>query len=203
MVDDVIKGGLSANQTAQLYGVIATTVRKWVGRFLAQGRPALADRSSRSACSPRAIDRSKALTIIELRKKRMTQARLAEYLSLSKAIVIRVLARAGMARLSDLEPAEPVQRYEHELPGDLIHIDTTKLVRIERTGHRATGDRRDRSRGAGLLKFLRKRIAVETEERLEKRNATQAESRVDALLMERKRQSRRSNLPVLPNAGST
>jgi transposase InsO family protein len=48
-----------------------------------------------------------------------------------------------------LEPTEPVQRYEHERPGDLIHIDTKKLGRIEKTGHRATGDRRDRSRGAG------------------------------------------------------
>lgn len=79
----------------------------------------------------------------------MTQARIAEYLSLSKATVSRVLARAGLARLSDLEPAEPAQRYEHERPGDLIHIDTKKLGRIEKTGHRATGDRRIRSRGAG------------------------------------------------------
>lgn len=149
MVEDVIKAGLSVNQTAQLYGVSTATVRKWVGRFLAEGRPALADRSSRPACSPRAIDGSKALTVVELRKKRMTQARIAEYLSLSKATVSRVLTRAGLARLSDLEPAEPVQRYEHERPGDLIHIDTKKLGRIEKTGHRATGDRRDRSRGAG------------------------------------------------------
>jgi transposase InsO family protein len=43
----------------------------------------------------------------------------------------------------------PVLRHEHERPGDLIHIDTKKLGRIEKTGHRATGDRRDRSRGAG------------------------------------------------------
>lgn len=149
MVEDVIRGGLSASQAAQRYDVSAATVRKWEGRFLAGGRAELADRSSRPACSPRAIDGAKALTILELRKKRMTQARIAEYLSLSKATVSRVLTRAGLARLSDLEPAEPVQRYEHERPGDLIHIDTKKLGRIEKTGHRATGDRRDRSRGAG------------------------------------------------------
>jgi transposase InsO family protein len=149
MVEDVLKGGLPASQAAQLYGVSAATVRKWVGRFLAEGHAALTDRSSRPACSPRAIDGAKALTIVELRRKRMTQARIAEYLSLSKATVSRVLTRAGLARLSDLEPAEPVQRYEHERPGDLIHIDTKKLGRIEKTGHRATGDRRDRSRGAG------------------------------------------------------
>lgn len=149
MVEDVLQGGLPAAHAAQQYGVSDATVRKWVGRFLAEGSAALADRSSRPASSPRAIDGAKALTIVELRRKRMTQARIAEYLSVSKATVSRVLTRAGLARLSDLEPAEPVQRYEHERPGDLIHIDTKKLGRIERTGHRATGDRRDRSRGAG------------------------------------------------------
>jgi transposase InsO family protein len=149
MVQDVLKARLPACHVAQLYGVSAPTVRKWVGRFLAEGEAGLTDRSSRPDHSPRAIEESKALTIVELRKKRMTQARIAEYLSLSKATVSRVLTRAGLARLSDLEPAEPVQRYEHEKPGDLIHIDTKKLGRIEKTGHRATGDRRDRSRGAG------------------------------------------------------
>lgn len=149
MVNDVIHGKLAVGQVAAHCEVSETTVRKWVGRFLAEGRSGLMDRSSRPVLSPRAIDSSKALTIVELRKKRMTQARIAEYLSVSKATVSRVLARAGLARLSDLEPTEPVQRYEHERPGDLIHIDTKKLGRIEKTGHRVTGDRRDRVRGAG------------------------------------------------------
>jgi transposase InsO family protein len=149
MVHEVISDHLPAGQAAQRYGVSEATVRKWVGRFLSQGQPGLADRSSRPACSPRSIDPAKAMTIVELRKKRMTKARIAEYLSISKATVSRVLTRAGLARLSDLEPAEPVQRYEHERPGDLIHIDTKKLGRIEKTGHRATGNRQERSRGAG------------------------------------------------------
>jgi hypothetical protein len=61
----------------------------------------------------------------------------------------RVLTHAGLTRLSDLEPAKPVQSFEHAKPGDLIHIHTTKLGRIEGPGNRATGYRRDRSRGAG------------------------------------------------------
>ena len=45
---------------------------------------------------------------------------------------------------------EPVVRYEHEHPGDLLHLDTKKLGRIVGgPGHRATGDRRGRTRGAG------------------------------------------------------
>jgi hypothetical protein len=35
--------------------------------------------------------------------------------------------------LTDLEPCKPIVRYEHERPGDLIHIDTKKLVRIAGT----------------------------------------------------------------------
>jgi transposase InsO family protein len=149
MVHDVLRGRLPAEQVAPQYGVSSGTVRKWVGRFLSEGEAGLMDRSSRPASSPRAIPIAKAMAVVELRRKRLTQARIADYLQLSKATVSRILARAGLARLSDLEPAEVVQRYEHDAPGDLIHIDTKKLGRIEATGHRVTGDRRDRTRGAG------------------------------------------------------
>lgn len=149
MIEDALYSRLPTTQVAAHYGVSEATVRKWVSRFLSEGRDGLADRTSRPAASPRAIAPEKALTIVELRKKRMTQARIAQYLQVSKATVSRVLSRAGLSKLSDLEPAEPVQRYEHERPGDLIHIDTKKLGRIEATGHRATGNRRDRTRGAG------------------------------------------------------
>lgn len=61
----------------------------------------------------------------------------------------RVLARAGLSRLADLQPAEPVVRYEHDAPGDMLHIDTKRLGRIERPSHRVTGNRRDSVDGAG------------------------------------------------------
>jgi hypothetical protein len=51
--------------------------------------------------------------------------------------VSRVLTRAGLSRLSDLEPSAPVVRYEHAAPWDLIHIDTKKIGRIGKMGHRA------------------------------------------------------------------
>jgi transposase InsO family protein len=63
--------------------------------------------------------------------------------------VSRVLARAGLSHLRDLEPVEPVQRYEHAAPGDLLHIDIKKLARIAATGHRITGNPRDHTRGVG------------------------------------------------------
>lgn len=55
----------------------------------------------------------------------------------------------GLNRLANLEPATLVQRYEHEKPGDLLHLDIKKLGRFHRPGHRVTGDRRQDSPGAG------------------------------------------------------
>ncbi|ETH92558.1 transposase, IS481 family [Bordetella pertussis STO1-CHOC-0019] len=73
----------------------------------------------------------------------------AQALGVSASTVSRVLARAGLSHLADLEPAEPVVRYEHQAPGDLLHIDIKKLGRIQRPGHRVTGNRRDTVEGAG------------------------------------------------------
>src|SRR3546814_16810792 len=125
------------------------TVRRWVGRFLAAGPAGLADASARPSVSPRAIAPAKALAIVELRRKRLTQARIAQALGVSASTVSRVLARAGLSRLVDLQPAEPVVRYEHEAPGDLLHIDIKKLGRIVRPSHRVNGHRSDGVEGAG------------------------------------------------------
>jgi len=40
-------------------------------------------------------------------------------------------------------------RYEHEAPGDLLHMDMKKLGRIAAPGRRVTGDPRDHTRGVG------------------------------------------------------
>jgi transposase InsO family protein len=129
-------------------GVSSPTARKWLARYLAEGESGLRDRSSRPKRSPRSIRPEKAMAIVELRRRRLTQARIAESLGVSKSTVGRVLTRAGLSRLSDLEPKEPVVRYEHERPGDLLHIDTKKLGRIHRMGKRIAGSPH-RSIGAG------------------------------------------------------
>jgi transposase InsO family protein len=149
MVKSIVDRGLTPASAAAEAGVREPTGRKWLGRFLAEGEAGLGDRSSRPKLSPRAIAPGKALVIVELRRRRLTQARIAASLGLSKSTVGRVLARAGLSRLRDLEPSEPVVRYEHKHPGDLIHIDTKKLGRIERMGHRITGNPRDNTDGAG------------------------------------------------------
>jgi transposase InsO family protein len=149
LVKDITEQGLSPCRAALAHGVTAPTARKWLGRYLAQGTAGLADESSRPKVSPRAIAPAKALAIVELRRRRLTQSRIASALGVSNSTVSRILRRAGLSHLRDLEPAEPIVRYEHERPGDMIHIDTKRLGRIERPSHRVTGDRRDRVVGAG------------------------------------------------------
>jgi len=149
MVKQMTEGGLSAREAALAHGVTPATARKWLGRYLAGGPAALADASSRPERSPRAIDPAKALLIVELRRRRMLHKRIAHTVGVSASTVSRVLSRAGLSKLSDLEVAEPVVRYEREAPGDLLHIDTKKLGRIVRPSHRVTGNRRDSVDGAG------------------------------------------------------
>lgn len=149
LVRDMTCTGLSAAAAGAVHGVSAPTAYKWLGRYLALGEQGLVDRSSRPVCSPRTIAPGKALAIVELRKRRLTQARIASSVGVSASTVGRVLARANLSKLSDLTPSEPVRRYEHEAPGQLLHIDTKKLGRIQRPSHRVTGNRRDRVTGIG------------------------------------------------------
>lgn len=48
--------------------------------------------------------------------------------------------KVARGRLACLDPKPPVIRYQREHPGELIHIDTKKLGRIDGIGHRITGD---------------------------------------------------------------
>jgi transposase InsO family protein len=140
---------MSASQAAVKQAVSAVTARKWLGRYLADGAAGLLDKSSRPEKSPRAIEPHVALAIVELRRKLYLQARIASYMGVSRATVGRVLRRAGLSRLSDLRPQEPVQRYERDNPGELLHIDIKRLGRFDRIGHRITGDRSQRARHVG------------------------------------------------------
>lgn len=149
LVADMVERQMSPATAAAKYGVSPPTARKWLGRFLVQGEAGLRDASSRPRLSPRAIAPERALAIVELRRRRLTQPRIARSLGVSESTVSRVVGRAGLSKLAALEPSEPVVRYEHAAPGDLVHIDTKKLGRIVRTGHRITGNPRDSVAGAG------------------------------------------------------
>jgi transposase InsO family protein len=140
LVDRVLKGRARA-QVARELGVSMKTVNKWLGRFQAEGVAGLADRSSRPRRRPRATAAALEVAVIALRRQRLTMLTIAQQLGLSRATVARILVRAGLNRLSQLEPAAVIRRYERANPGELLHLDVKKLGRITRIGHRITGDR--------------------------------------------------------------
>ena len=79
----------------------------------------------------------------------MTCRRIARLTGRSCATVARVVGRHGLSRLRYLEPVSPVRRYEREYAGELLHVDTKRLAKIEGIGHRITGDRHSIKRGIG------------------------------------------------------
>ena len=85
-----------------------------------------------------------------LRRRRFTGKEIAAQTGVSPSTVSRILQRAGLSRVKDLEPEEPVRRYERARPGEMLHIDIKKLGRFAVPGHRATGTRQNcRNQGAG------------------------------------------------------
>jgi len=69
--------------------------------------------------------------------------------AMPRSTVAAVLKRRGLERLSRLTPKPAVVRYERQHPGELLHLDTKKLGRFRRVGHRITGDRTQGSPYAG------------------------------------------------------
>ena len=150
MAQCVLAGELTQAQAARQYGVSAKVVAKWTKRFKAEGPDGMMDRSSRPARLNNSTPRAVVDRIVELRRQRLTGKHIAHLAGVSSATVSRVLKRAGLSRLKDLEPVEPARRYEHANPGDMIHLDIKKLGRFERTGHRITNDRTGQSNSRGV-----------------------------------------------------
>ena len=147
LIERVAAKGLTP--AAQAAGVSLRTARKWLARFEQEGLAGLADRSSRPSRTRATVDASLAGSIEQLRRLRMPMRRIAELVGRSVSTVSRWLARLGLSSLKALDPVRPVVRYEHVAPGEMLHMDTKKLGRIVRPGHRITGDPRDSVAGAG------------------------------------------------------
>src|SRR6202795_4207196 len=150
LVRRVVVEGQSRTVVAAAFGVRVETVRKWVRGFREEGEAGLMDRSSRPHRLRNPTPELIAGRVAALRRQRYTGQQIAAELKISPATVSRVLRRLGLNKLSALDPAEPVRRYEREHPGELIHIDIKKLGRFDRVGHRFTGSpQQGKSRRAG------------------------------------------------------
>jgi transposase InsO family protein len=149
MVRCVLERGWTQERTADSFHVSVATVRKWARRYRAQGEAGLADRRSDPRRMPRRTPVELREEIERLRRRRFTAHRIARRLGLPLSTVSRILKQRGLGRLRLLEPPERVVRYQREHAGSLVHLDTKKLGKIGRIGHRITGDRRSRVRGIG------------------------------------------------------
>jgi transposase InsO family protein len=150
MARSVVEGGSSKAAAARAFHTTPKTVAKWVARFRAEGVAGLQDRSSRPRSSPRQTAPATCAKVGALRRQRHTGKQIAAEVGISAASVSRILERLGLNRLSALEPAEPIRRYERSVPGEIIHIDIKKLGKFNRIGHRITGDRTGQSNTRGV-----------------------------------------------------
>ena len=144
----VIEQGWSVTAAARAANVSRQTASKWVGRFREEGEAGLRDRSTR----PRRIHRRIAADLIRAIERlrvseRMGPHRIGWALGLAASTVYAVLRRLGLHRLKRLEPRPEVIRYEWPAPGDLVHLDTKKLGRIDGVGKRFGGPKRSRTLG--------------------------------------------------------
>jgi transposase InsO family protein len=134
-------------RAADRFQVSHATAARWAGRYRELGEAGMTDRPSRPHRSPRRTPSRTERRILGLRvTRRWGPARIGWHLGLHPSTVHRVLSRYGAARLAwlDRATAQPVRRYEHKAPGDLVHVDVKKLGRIpDGGGHRVT----DRARG--------------------------------------------------------
>lgn len=134
-----VASGQTPKAVSEAAGVCPRTVRKWVERYRREGLAGLQDRSSRPHRLRQPTPAAMVEDIERLRRQRWTGKQIAVQVGVSPATVSRVLRRLGLNKLSALEPAEPIRRYEREHPGELIHLDIKKLGRIGSVGHRITG----------------------------------------------------------------
>ena len=149
LVKQVLERVLTPATAAAVAGVSLRTMYKWLSRFRNEGGAGLRDRRSRPKRLRCSLNRRQRERIEQLRRERRPYREIATLVRASLSTVARYVQRLGLNRLERLDPKPPVQRYEHENPGELVHLDTKRLVRFRRPGHRVTGDRTIESPGAG------------------------------------------------------
>jgi transposase InsO family protein len=150
LVRRVCELGESISRASRELGVSRQTGAKWLARYREAGEGGLVDRSSRPHATRPRVGAQLLRRIVRARLRlRLGAHQIAWRLRVCRSTVCAVLRRVGLSRLADLEPTEPVVRYEHEHPGDLVHLDTKKLGRAG-GGKRFGGPgRAKRHRGIG------------------------------------------------------
>jgi transposase InsO family protein len=149
----VVEDGWPLRRAAERFQVSPTTDQRWAGRYRTHGEAGMADRSSRPYTSPRRTPTRTERRIIKVRiARRWGPARIAGLLRLNPATVHRVLVRYRLNRLTwtDRATGRVIRRYEHDKPGDLVHVDIKKLGNIPQGGgHKMIGRQAGRKTRSG------------------------------------------------------
>ena len=148
MAKGALSGETSRAEAARSFGAGAKTAALRPGRLRELGPTGCADRSSR----PRRMRGPAPAHVVErivFLRRRLTGAHIASVTGVSTATAGRVLKRAGLSRIRDLEPTEPARRHQHDHPGDMTRLDIKRPDRFRKPGHRATGARAGRRQGSG------------------------------------------------------
>jgi transposase InsO family protein len=109
------------------------TAKKRADRYRDEGPAGMLDRSSRPHHQPNRTPVRVVRKIVHLRwKQRLGPVEIADRLGMQSSTVYAVLVRCRLNRLTHIDRAtgESIRRYEHEKPGDLIHVDVKKLGRV-------------------------------------------------------------------------
>jgi len=150
LVERIEAEGWRVAEAAHSAGISQRTAYKWLARHRAGGAAALHDRKPTPGRCPHRMPAERVAEIERLRRQRLSGPAIARMLAMPRSTVGAVLRRLGLGRLAALDPKPPAVRYERQHPGELIHIDTKKLGRINGIGHRISGDRSGQSRNRGI-----------------------------------------------------
>ena len=131
------EAGWKQAHIAAAMGVSRRCVKRWIDRYRAEGEAGLYDRSSRPHRIANATPDETVATVLALRRsQRLGRDELAARTGVPARTVSRIIARAGLPRLAELDPmtGERIRasktttiRYERARPGELVHMDVKKL----------------------------------------------------------------------------
>jgi transposase InsO family protein len=148
LVELCLEHGFTRRQAAAWRRVSVSTVQYWIGRYRSASDADRAsgvwaqDRPSTPHRQPGRVSAEVHDRVCEARERTGWGPRLiASELQMAHATVSRCLARRGISRRPPA-PRETVRRFEWPCPGDLLQMDTKRLARFTRPGHKVTGDRR-------------------------------------------------------------
>ena len=144
-----VLSGISVVAASAMAGFSERTGHKWIQRFREEGKAGLQDRSSQPHRLARSHELGLVVEAVGRRRRGQAAVRIARELGVPRSTVGFWLRKAGTSQPASLQEKEPDNRYEHEAPGDLLHLDTKKLANFNQVGHRATGIRHKRNQGDG------------------------------------------------------